>query len=355
MTTDRDLLRLAPCPFCGGEAFVRVLNGGQQIICCEGEECFGPRTTAFTLQDATVQWNTRAISAEPCAVKALEFMSYTRSVLDECKNDFNRCPQCDFEDNDATKHSDLFLLLTRKLEELGELSDQRIRSAIVPGVGEPVADDAAVLIATYTNYRGETAVRRIIPKSVRYGSTEWHPEPQWLLLAWDDDKQADREFALKDFGHPAPPRAAVRDALAWCVAEIELEFSRNNRAFPADSEKKKLFENAKRLALGLGESSTSSDGATRPVDYDTNDPMGVEIDEPVADRERIAREDVLAWLAEHHNLELSYDGWDTEAWLVHSVNGGRNDREWKLVSAGRTPALAIAAARDAILSAGARR
>lgn len=62
--------------------------------------------------------------------------------------------------------------------------------------GEPVA-------LTYTNYRGETAARRIIPRSIRFGSTEWHPEPQWLLLAFDIDKQADREFALKDFGAPA--------------------------------------------------------------------------------------------------------------------------------------------------------
>jgi hypothetical protein len=65
----------------------------------------------------------------------------------------------------------------------------------------PVVDEATpIAVVHYTNWRGETSRRRIIPKSVRYGSTEWHPEPQWLLRAWDDDKQADREFALKDFG-----------------------------------------------------------------------------------------------------------------------------------------------------------
>ncbi len=48
----------------------------------------------------------------------------------------------------------------------------------------------------YTNYRGETALRTIVPKSVRFGSTEWHPEPQWLLLAFDTDKKADREFGI---------------------------------------------------------------------------------------------------------------------------------------------------------------
>lgn len=64
-----------------------------------------------------------------------------------------------------------------------------------------VADTSQLLTITYTNYKGETSVRRIAPKSIRFGSTERHPEPQWLLLAWDIDKQADREFALKDFWH----------------------------------------------------------------------------------------------------------------------------------------------------------
>lgn len=50
----------------------------------------------------------------------------------------------------------------------------------------------------YTNWRGETAIRNILPVSLRFGSTEWHPEPQWLLLAKDVDKGEDREFALLD-------------------------------------------------------------------------------------------------------------------------------------------------------------
>ena len=50
----------------------------------------------------------------------------------------------------------------------------------------------------YTNWRGETAVRRILPKEIIYSSNEWHKEEQWLLVAFDVDKQADRTFALKD-------------------------------------------------------------------------------------------------------------------------------------------------------------
>jgi predicted DNA-binding transcriptional regulator YafY len=50
----------------------------------------------------------------------------------------------------------------------------------------------------YTNYRGETSVRRVIPQRIWFGATDWHPEEQWVLDAVDLDKQAERSFALKD-------------------------------------------------------------------------------------------------------------------------------------------------------------
>jgi len=50
----------------------------------------------------------------------------------------------------------------------------------------------------YTNWKGVTSYRNIVPKSVEFKATEWHPEEQWILNAFDVDKQADRAFALKD-------------------------------------------------------------------------------------------------------------------------------------------------------------
>lgn len=52
----------------------------------------------------------------------------------------------------------------------------------------------------YTNYRGETSERTITPIRPWFGSTEWHPQPQWLLRAYDHDKGAERDFAFKEFG-----------------------------------------------------------------------------------------------------------------------------------------------------------
>lgn len=64
-----------------------------------------------------------------------------------------------------------------------------------PQPDTPIGDPLEFI---YTNYRGETGKRRVMPKRIWWGSTEYHPEPQWLLLAFDLDKQADRDFAVRD-------------------------------------------------------------------------------------------------------------------------------------------------------------
>lgn len=51
---------------------------------------------------------------------------------------------------------------------------------------------------TYTNHRRETQQRRIHPSRIFYGHSQWHTSPQWLLLAYDGDKKANRTFALND-------------------------------------------------------------------------------------------------------------------------------------------------------------
>lgn len=48
----------------------------------------------------------------------------------------------------------------------------------------------------YTNWRGETAVRRIVPASIGIRYNQWHTEPQWLLWARDVEKDAFRDFAM---------------------------------------------------------------------------------------------------------------------------------------------------------------
>lgn len=80
-----------------------------------------------------------------------------------------------------------------------------VRCRITPA-GDPYmpTSEPAPIIITYTNHRGVAAKRIITPITCWYGSTEWHPEPQWLLRAYDEQKQAIRDFALKDVGGSMP-------------------------------------------------------------------------------------------------------------------------------------------------------
>lgn len=71
-----------------------------------------------------------------------------------------------------------------------------------------------VVVIRYTNYRGETAVRRIVPIAIRFGSTQWHPSPQWLLEAFDLDRDAQRSFAVKDVLEWRPDPEVSRDVQA---------------------------------------------------------------------------------------------------------------------------------------------
>jgi hypothetical protein len=51
----------------------------------------------------------------------------------------------------------------------------------------------------YTNWHGERSTRSVgTPLEIRFGTTKHHPDPQWLLDAFDLDKAAHRTFALKD-------------------------------------------------------------------------------------------------------------------------------------------------------------
>jgi predicted DNA-binding transcriptional regulator YafY len=50
----------------------------------------------------------------------------------------------------------------------------------------------------YRNWQGVTADRSARIICLVYGSTDWHPEPQWLLKAFDFEKQAERLFAIRD-------------------------------------------------------------------------------------------------------------------------------------------------------------
>ena len=55
----------------------------------------------------------------------------------------------------------------------------------------------------YTNHRGETATRTIIPSGVMQFKTlaPWYPEPTWLMRGFCIDRHEYRDFQLSKMHH----------------------------------------------------------------------------------------------------------------------------------------------------------
>lgn len=50
----------------------------------------------------------------------------------------------------------------------------------------------------YTNYKGQRALRLVMPQHIFWGATSYHREPQWMLIAIDVIRGVSREFAMRD-------------------------------------------------------------------------------------------------------------------------------------------------------------
>lgn len=61
-----------------------------------------------------------------------------------------------------------------------------------------MSSNPEVVLVNYTNWKGITSLRRIVPLHIFFGCNEWHDGEQWLLQAFDVDKGVERTFALKD-------------------------------------------------------------------------------------------------------------------------------------------------------------
>lgn len=78
---------------------------------------------------------------------------------------------------------------------------------------QEVYDSDRQIRLVYRNHRGRVGCRRIIPLSLDFGSSEHHPEEQWLLRCYDLDKGGERTYALRDcdFRRSDPDVGRLRD------------------------------------------------------------------------------------------------------------------------------------------------
>lgn len=85
----------------------------------------------------------------------------------------------------------------------------------------------------YTNHAGMRTIRQIVPmlqeRSFRFGSTEWHPETQYLLDAYDIQKDDLRTFAVKDIHSWSPANSASGRSMASYAKQLQASMERNAR------------------------------------------------------------------------------------------------------------------------------
>jgi predicted DNA-binding transcriptional regulator YafY len=75
----------------------------------------------------------------------------------------------------------------------------------------------------YTNHRGERQMRAIEPRGgIQFGISEWHPDKQWLLHAFDLGKGAVRTFAMAGIHGWYPPESPA--------ARVELSLAKQLQA-----------------------------------------------------------------------------------------------------------------------------
>ncbi len=77
----------------------------------------------------------------------------------------------------------------------------------------------------YTDWKGVSAWRAVVPKcgGIYFGSNEWHKKPQWLLDAFDVEKQEWRTFAFADIRQWMPWNSTLAALLGEQVSDQPYE------------------------------------------------------------------------------------------------------------------------------------
>lgn len=58
--------------------------------------------------------------------------------------------------------------------------------------------DSQIVEFEYRNHVDNYELRRVVPVSLSWGTTEFYPEPTWLLRAWDIERTDWRVFNWKN-------------------------------------------------------------------------------------------------------------------------------------------------------------
>lgn len=55
---------------------------------------------------------------------------------------------------------------------------------------QPVPKPVKPVSIDYTNWKGSRRTRKVLPITIQFIKSEWHPEEQWVLLAYDLEEES---------------------------------------------------------------------------------------------------------------------------------------------------------------------
>lgn len=93
--------------------------------------------------------------------------------------------------------------------DLASVVEERVEAGCEP----------APITVQYTNWKGETRNRTIVPLSVWFGHSDFHEGDQWFVQARDVEKDAVRNFALADMSGALPFQDRVAPWMDHCFGE----------------------------------------------------------------------------------------------------------------------------------------
>ncbi len=136
--------------------------------------------------------------------------------------------------DDLQRNGSVLLFRARAAEKAANLMHFLLDSR----KGKPIPMMPQPLEFSYTNYRGELSRRRVLPAIIKWGATEYHPEEQWLMDAYDLDKEEPRTFAIKDCGFDLTAKATPADWFGALVTATQNpnrvdEWADANPVFPS--------------------------------------------------------------------------------------------------------------------------
>ena len=228
MTNETNPGTVEACPFCDA-AMSHCSDKDGEFWMHPGTvtdgDCFMSGQGIFLRQ--LTAWNTRAAQSQPAATVQEVGREVTKDVLASLVAALSILNRAHAEHKEPRKVVSSDAMFAQMLKDY-EASVVRARAALTAEpaakAGRPaVPSKNGFLSFWYKNYRGELSERVVIPVRIYHGSTEWHPDPQWLMEAWDMEKDAIRAFAMSDMQAPPSPQPDMgsgKDEVREQVARI---------------------------------------------------------------------------------------------------------------------------------------